>query len=252
MKNVLAVLVNYGDEQLNYLDIVLKELKSFQKYQITTLVVSNTPINNTHIDELILIEYLPNFNYLPILCREVIYNYKDQFDYYIFNENDHLIKEIHLDKFIKYNNILPENRIAGLIQYEVDNNGNKHYPAYHAGFEWDFDFIEEYGKLKFAHFSNVHQACFIITNLQLNNIGEKFKTTIGNSIYGIKERTNSDIYENCGMKKLICLSEFGDNLVHHLPNLYIGGENGRAKLGSDDIRMKQSINKLFENYINKI
>ena len=35
IKNILAVLVNYGTEQLNYLEQVVSELKSFKKYDVS-------------------------------------------------------------------------------------------------------------------------------------------------------------------------------------------------------------------------
>jgi hypothetical protein len=36
MKKILAVIVNYGDEQLNYLEQVVHELKSFKIYKNTS------------------------------------------------------------------------------------------------------------------------------------------------------------------------------------------------------------------------
>jgi GR25 family glycosyltransferase involved in LPS biosynthesis len=50
------------------------------------------------------------------------------------------------------------------------------------------------------------------------------------------------------MKKLICISEFKENIIHHLPNLYIDGLKGRNKnQSSDDNRMKSSIIKLLND-----
>jgi hypothetical protein len=57
------------------------------------------------------------------------------------------------------------------------------------------------------------------------------------------------------MKKLICISEFEDNLIHHLPNVYINGADGyvrndgsigrRQKQRSDDSRMQQALNRML-------
>ena len=38
---VLAVLVNYSNEQLEYLQQVVSRLKSFKKYEVTVMVNSN-------------------------------------------------------------------------------------------------------------------------------------------------------------------------------------------------------------------
>ena len=60
-------------------------------------------------------------------------------------------------------------------------------------------------------------------------------------------KTNTDIYQHAGMKKLICISEFEQNLIHHLPNLYVHGDKGRAKLNSDENRMQNALKRLL-NY----
>ena len=48
---VLAVLVNYGDEQLSYLEYVVRELNSFKKYNVTVVVNSNIPLDIVGIDK---------------------------------------------------------------------------------------------------------------------------------------------------------------------------------------------------------
>lgn len=256
--NILAVLVNYGDEQLNYLQEVVTELKSFEKYNVTVVVNSNISLDSIEgIDHTNVIE-LKNYQYLPMTCRQVIDQHSKDFDYFIFSENDHLWKEYHVDKFIEYSNILPPNRIPGLIQYEEDETG-KYYPAYHAHYDWDYNSVEEYDGKKFAHFTNVHQASFIISKEQLEAIKREFDFSqyLGRDHYSLKCKTNTDIYLYCGMKKVICISEFKDNLIHHLPNVYINGADGyvnddgtigrRAKQRSDDDRMQNALKILLGN-----
>ena len=66
---------------------------------------------------LILFE-LDDYQLLPLTCKQVLWHYRNDFDIFLFGENDHLFKEHHIDKYLEYTSILPENRIAGLIQYE--------------------------------------------------------------------------------------------------------------------------------------
>jgi hypothetical protein len=246
MKKILAVLVNYGEEQLNYLQQVVTELKSFQKYNVTVIVNSNIPLNQINgIDNLNVIK-LNDYQLLPLTCRKVIWEHRNNFDIFMFGENDHLFKEHHVDKYLEYNKILPKDRITGLIQYE-ENEIGKYYPAYHAHYKWDNNSVEEYGNKKFAHFTNIHQATFILTKEQLLDIGKKhdFTKFFGSSQYSVKCKVNTDIYQFCDMKKLICISEFEDNLIHHLPNIYINGENGRSKLGHNHTHMLNSIKEIL-------
>jgi len=255
MVKLLVVLVNYGSEQINFLYKVVDELRTFSKYDVTIVVNSNIELDIEGVDHVNVIE-LDITNYFPMTCRQVIDLEADNFDYFIFSENDHLWKEHHVDKFIEYEGILPENRIAGLIQYEEDHTG-KYYPAYHAHYDWDYNSVEEYNGKKFAHFTNVHQACFIISKSRLSKIKESkdFSQFFGNDQYSLKCKTNTDIYLHSGMKKLICISEFDKNLIHHLPNHYINGADGyrkddgtigrRAKQRSDDDRMQNALKKLL-------
>ena len=116
---------------------------------------------------------------------------------------------------------------------------------------------KEYNGKKFAHFTNLHQATFILTKDQLHTIGAKFDFTqfFGPSGYSEKCKVNTDIYQFGDWKKVICISDFEDNLIHHLPNAYIEGSYGyhysdgtigkRAKQRSEESRMKKALNKLL-------
>ena len=242
---VLAVLVNYGSEQLDYLQQVVSEFTSFKKYDVSVIVNSNIPIDIEGVDQVNVIE-LEDYQLLPITCRQVLLDHKDYFHIFIYGENDHLFKEHHIDNYIKYANIIPDDRITGLIQYEENNTG-KHYPAYHAHYDWEYGSVEEYGGKKFAHFTNIHQATFMLTKQQLNKICNLYDFTqfFGESHYSVKCKTNTDIYQFCRMKKMICISDFEDNLIHHLPNIYIQGEKGRDSLGSSDNKMKRALEKML-------
>ena len=271
-KRILAVLVNYGHEQLNYLEKVVNSLNSFKKYDITIVVHSNILLHDINgIDKVTLFEKptgirtlndflirhklskkwsgrLFDFNMLPMTCRKVIDEEAMNFDYFLFSENDHLWHEHHIDRFIFYESILPKNRIAGVLQYEINESG-RFYPGYHGRFDWDFNSVEKHGGLLFAHFTNVHQASFLISQKQLLSIKEKhdFSNFLSTDHYGLKPKANTDIYQYCGMKKLICISEFELNLVQHLPNVYINGTQGRDKLRAEEIRMQNSLDRLL-NY----
>ena len=271
-KKLLAVLANYGTEQLNYLEIVVKNLKSFKKYDVRVVVHSNVLLEGIEgIDEVTLFEKptgirslndflvkkkwgkkwsgrLFSFELLPMTCRKKIDEEAMNYDYFLFSENDHLWLEHHIDKFIYYESILPENRIAGLMQYEISDEG-RFYPAYHGDYDWDYSAVESYGNLLFAHFTNIHQASFLISQKQLLRIKEKhdFSNFLSTDHYRLMPKTNTDIYQYAGMKKLICISEFEQSLIHHLPNLYIRGDKGREELHSNEKRMQIALKRMFNN-----
>ncbi|PNQ72108.1 hypothetical protein C1T31_13470 [Hanstruepera neustonica] len=270
MNRVLAVLVNYGDEQLDYLAQVVAQLKAFEHYDVTVIVNSNVALDITGIDRVQIFE-LDNYQYLPLTCRQTLWDNRDAYDIFIYGENDHLFLEQHVDKHLEYTRILPKNRIAGLIQYEESPEG-RFYPGYHIPFEWDYRSVKRYGGKTFAHFNNIHQASFILTQAQLLRIGKrldfvalapdkrynivqkafrKFLKLLGVRVpvygnYSLKCKVNTDIFQYAGLKKLICISEFEANLIHHLPNLYISGTAGRQQLGSSESRMQEAIQRLMK------
>lgn len=244
-KSILAVLVNYGEEQLTFLQEVIDGLRSFTEYDVSIIVHSNIELLTITGTDVVHVIELNDYQLLPLTCKTSIWNHKDDFDIFIFGENDHLFRECHVDRYLEYVDILPVDRIAGLIQYEENETG-KYYPAYHGSYEWDYDNVEVYGDKKFAHFSNLHQATFILTKDQISKIGEQYDFTqfFGQSHYSVKCRVNTDIFQFCGMKKMICISDFEDNLIHHLPNIYINGDAGRAQLGHGNEKMQEAINRL--------
>lgn len=261
---VLVVIVNFNFEQVYYLREMVDELKSFKKYDVHIIVHSNVHIEDINFDEIKIFK-LPDFQLLPLTCRSTIWQNREDYDLFIFSENDHLILEHHLDKHLEYEMILPDKYITGLIQYE-EKNGEIYYPGYHDYFDWDYSSLVEFEGKKFAHFSNVHQASFILTKKQLSDVSKLFDFTdlvdeklnlLKNCLrririlfglpvevlnkYSVKCKVNTDVFLFGGKRKLICITDFEENLIHHLPNLYIDGKSGRKKLRSDSERMNEAI-----------
>lgn len=248
-KSILVSIVNYGNEQLKYLQKVIDSINSFKKYNTTIIVTTNVTLDPIikGIDKINYVDNLSNWQLLPLVSRRMISSHVNDFDYYIYTENDHLWLERHVDNYIKYEGILPENYISGLIQYEYDETG-RYYPGHHASYDWDYNSVEEFDRLKFAHFTNHHQASFLISNKKLKEISNKFDLNnfYSSDQYSLKCKVNTEIYKWSGYKKVICVSEFDDNLIHHLPNVYINGDLGRrSNQRSNDFKMINSLNKLL-------
>lgn len=264
---ILAVIVNYGEEQLSYLKQMVVSLKNFKNYEVSIIVNSNITFNIKGVDKVELFELEDNRN-LPLTCRKTIWENRDNYDLFFYSENDLSIKEDHFDRFLIYTNILPKNRIAGLIRYEEDQ-GKKVYPDYHAEFDWDYKSVEKYGDKTFSHFTNLHQASFILTKDQLMRVGRRFKfwSLVKDKIpltYRVKEKVRhwlslktkkyyiydvickvcTDIYKHGGMKKVICISEFEDSLIHHMSDVYANGLKGKNMSIAHDELMTMALKKM--------
>ena len=235
MKKVLVVIVNYGNSQVHFLDKVVESFKSFKNYDLDIVIHSNIPLEYEGV-EVIVKDHMNDWNTFPWETRKTIYDRKDDYDLYLYTENDHLYKESHLDSFLEVTDILPENRIAGFMQYEEfpEDKMGYLYPAYHASYEWDIKSVEKYDNTIFAHFNCEHHAGYLLTKKHLDKVISKMgKDFLVDKNRGIRQpgkpgydsnkvRCCTDVYTHAGMKKVIPISRFDDFLIHHLPNKYKG------------------------------
>ncbi|MUP44171.1 hypothetical protein E0K83_00240 [Gramella sp. BOM4] len=264
---VLAVIVNYGTEQLSFLNQMVSALNEFGKYDIDIIVHSNEALDINGVKE-VKVFGLDDYRYLPATCRKTISENKDLYDLYFYSENDLLIREKHFDNFLSYSKILPSNRIPGLIRFEL-KNGQKIFPDYHGNFDWQYNSVEKYNGKVFAHFTNLHQASFLLTNRQLNKVVNKFDfgklvedripirykikrkirywlglKTKKYYIYDVLCKTCTDIYQYGGLKKVICISEFDENMIHHISDIYAKGDKGKYLVMADEKIMNNALDQL--------
>ena len=68
---ILAVLVNYGTEQIGYLNQVVSGLKSFKEHDVSIIINSNVDIEigGVTVNKI----HLNNYQYLPLTSRETIW-----------------------------------------------------------------------------------------------------------------------------------------------------------------------------------
>ena len=250
---ILAVIVNFGESQLQYLDKVVAEFESFKDFEVDIIIHSNIELqifeqqyNNVKVN---VIDDLDDYEKLPFTTRKTIYDNRDNYDFFIYNENDHLFKESHIKSFIDIQKSLPENYIAGHMQYEEYDEGY-FYPAYHAHYTWDYSSVQKFGDYIVAEFTNKHQASFLLNKEQLHFVISKIDFLNDNirDGYNIKPRAGTTPYTSAGLKKVIPISHFKDFMLHHLPNKYrdhIGIYE--RQMGKFDDTMQRDI-KLLERY----
>ena len=252
MKKILVTIVNYGTDQLQYLEQVVKEFGSFdkEKYSVDICVHSNIilPEQFTQYNlKTVIVDNLDDYDKLPFTTRQTIYDNRNDYDLFIYNENDHLITQNNVDSFLKVTEILPKDYIAGNIQYE--SYPEYFYPGYHAHYGWKKDSVFKIGEYVFAEFTNKHQGSFILTKEQLTQAISKLDflhDVIRDSGYNMKPRAGTDVYTHAGFKKVICISHFNDFLIWHLPNKYRDHKGDyETQMGRFDNIMQQNIKELL-------
>ncbi len=204
---------NFGDTQLDCLEKVIREFNSYKKHDVDIKVFTTVPLQVNHI---LFPESITTS--LPFQCRQEMAADLENYDIFIFNENDHLITEDNIDCFIDVSKELKENQLCGFIQYE-EIYGVKvlvHNPYY--GNLVD----KSYNDFFTCH--NNHQGCWILLKEDLRKIinSGNFLVDPHDGPYGILEQGASDPYTSCGMEKVfpLDLESLKRLMIKHLPVKY--------------------------------
>jgi|688.fasta_scaffold370675_2 hypothetical protein len=204
---------NYGVSQLDHLHTVIAEFKKYKKYEVDIKVFTTVPVEENHI---LYPESITTS--LPFMCREEMVNDINNYDLFIYNENDHLITENNIDCFLEVSKDLKPNQVCGFIQYE-EIYGAKilvHNPYYGTliGKKYDNLFT----------CTNNHQGCWILLKKDLIEVVKSgnFLVDPHYGTYGMLEQGASDPYTSCGMEKVFPLDLLSLErlMIKHLPVKY--------------------------------
>ena len=253
---VLAVIVNYGNKQLEYLKRIIQEYDNFRKYKVKVILISTEHINGLKYKNLEIKQEIFDASlgyWLAHKHKKFIAENKDKFDIFVYSENDMLITEENIDVFAKHSkNLSKINLVPAFLRYETNNGKDKcliDLHPNHAANRIPFYFAMKHiisllpektalalglhpiirknnirvnGK-KYFEVQNLHQGSYVLTKSQL-------KTVLGSGNYfnekknyaGIREGAASNVYANCGITKVISQEDLENSLIHHLPEKYVG------------------------------
>jgi SAM-dependent methyltransferase len=180
---------------------------------------------------------------LPFKHKEILAERVDDYDLFIYSEDDTLLSERNVQAFLDASAVLPGPMIPGFFRYEMDPRGRRFYTTAHGAFHWDPSSVQTYGDRTFAYFTNQHSACYILTRAQLKRAIDSGHYLAGphKGRYQIQESAATDVYTRCGLKKMICISHFEDFTLPHLPNAYLGA------LGAESSEIERQIQFLRTN-----
>jgi len=220
---ILAAIANYGTKNQQYLDKLIDEYRSMS-FDIDIVVLSDIPKDLGRDIEVKVGLPARNPWSLPFAHKKIFAERMKDYDLFIYSEDDTLIKQRNIEAFLKVTEVLPEDKIEGFLRYEEDSAGKLYCPAVHAYFHWVPDSVKSVGEYKFAHFTNEHSACYILTQDQLKRAIASGGYLVGphEGRYDMLCTASTDPYTRCGFTKVICISHIQDFLLHHLPNKYLG------------------------------
>jgi SAM-dependent methyltransferase len=216
---ILVALASHGHKNDAYLARVIDEYRSMP-YQIHLVVLSNVPRSLGPGVEVVV--GLPDKNpwSLPFTHKRLFSERIDQYDLFIYAEDDILITQRNIEAFLRATTALPADVIAGFVHAEKDDSGSLYFDPVLSHFHWDPASVRSAGDYTFAFFTNEHSACFLLTREQLRRgIGSGgFLVPPHEGRYDMLCTAATDPYTQCGFRKMICVSHLEDFTVYHLPN----------------------------------
>jgi 2-polyprenyl-3-methyl-5-hydroxy-6-metoxy-1,4-benzoquinol methylase len=240
---VLVAIANHGTKNAAYLNKLLEEYRSMKKYKVDIVVLSNIPKDlGSDIEVIVGLPAKDPWS-LPFGHKSLFADRIQRYDLFIYSEDDTLITERNIDAFVRVTPLLPDRYIAGFIRHEIVPNGRKYYSTIHSGYHWDPDSVLKTGEYIFAHYTNEHSACFILTHEQLGKAIDSggFLLPPRTGRYDMLVTAATDPYTQCGMKKLVCVSHLEDFCLHHLPNAYCGEIGHDSELADREIERLMSL-----------
>jgi len=230
---VLVVIASYGNANDRYLFRILDEYRCMP-YSCDIVVLSNLE-KDLGADVTVMVG-LPNRNpwSLPFAHKRLFAERVNDYDLFIYSEDDMLIRENNVEAFLRATAILPEEKIAGFLRFEEISTGGKSYPDVHLGYHWDVQSVKTHGEYMHAFFTNEHAASYLLTRSQLQRAitSGGFLVEPHEGKYDLLCSAATDPYTQCRFEKVICVSHMSDFEIHHLPNKYVG----RLGLGEDQFR----------------
>lgn len=146
----------------------------------------------------------------------------ENYDLFIYSEDDVLITKRNIDAFLSKTKLLREDEIASFFLVETGADGKHYFPQVRQHYRWEPKSLRSRGGETFASFTNEHAACYLLTQGQLRRAMASggFLVKPHEGRHDLLCAAATDPYTQCGFKPLVCISRFEDFLVAHLPNKY--------------------------------
>lgn len=221
---ILVAIANHGTGNKRHLTRLIAEYRSMP-WHIDIVVLSDIPKSlSPDVEVRVGMPDRTNPWSLPFAHRNLFSERRHQYDLFIYSEDDTLVRECNIQAFLDATVLLAPNEIAGFMRSETDEAGNIHVSSMHSFFRWIPSQIMARGSEHFAKFSNDHAACYMLTRDQLAAVIDSggFLVPPHQDRYDMLCSAATDVYTQCNLNRLICISRFRDFLLPHLPNKYIG------------------------------
>jgi hypothetical protein len=219
---VLVVVACYGIKNLGFLKQIIDSYRRMD-FHVDITVVSEAP--KPLGGDVNVIVGLPTNNpwTLPFAHKKVFADHLEDYDLFIYTEDDIEIREDQVRAFLWLVPQLEPGEIPGYVRYETDEAGVRILTDIHGSFHWKAESVRQRGAHTIAELTNEHAGFYILTQDQLRRAitSGDFLRAPYEGRYGLPETAATDPYTCCGFRKVVCISAFDDFLIRHMSNLYV-------------------------------
>lgn len=266
-KRIFVAIPSYGDKQILYLQDMIDSfhdlcetgaqvtifLYTIEPYSIEKLSLLNARTKCYHPTGSLNIEVKINAPSLKLhfvdIHRRDFYKYIDDYDLFIFSEDDHHIRPTHVIAYLQETAKLKQrvgkdefsNYSIGFLRYERDQNAKERFTFDQHDYENSGIHSFDEPKLQRHYVRNQnmpHQGMFMATPEQLNLWKEKcqFDLIDPDNVEREEEKgtpswhrefvsslrlfVNDGIKQNCGVTQLFPVDTFEFFMIHHMPDKY--------------------------------
>lgn len=234
---ILIAIASYGTNNDVYLARLLAEYRRLH-HAVDVVVVSNIEKEVGASVEVVV--GLPTSDpwSLPFAHKTIFAQRLEDYDLFIYSEDDTLVTQENIDAFLWATSILEPDELAGFMRSEEGPDGALHYSTIHNHYHWDVHSACRRQGETFAHFTNEHSACYLLTRDQLRRAiaSGGFCVPPHQGRYDLLVSAATDPYTQCGFRKLVCVSRLREFTVRHLTNKYIGRTGVAASLVELQVR----------------
>lgn len=230
---VLVAIANHGTRNRERLERLLGEYRAMT-FDVDPVVLSDAPKDLGDDVEVRVGAPTGDPWSLPFAHRPLFADRADDYDLFVYSEDDTLLTQGHLEAFLDADALLPDDEVPGFLRYEVHPSGERSYSSIHSTYRWWPETAARRGGEVFASFSNHHSACYVLTRAQLRTAIDSggFLVPPHHGRYDMLVSAATDPYTQCGLTRRICVSRVDAFLVAHLSNAYLG----RLGIGEDEFR----------------
>jgi len=221
---LLVAIASYGEKNMHFLKQVIRNYQNMAM-AVDVVVVSEAPKdlgNGVRVQV-----GLPSKNpwSLPFAHKDILAKAVDSYDLFVYSEDDLGVSEANIKAFLRATAELKPDEIAGFLRYEVDQSGAWLLTEPWGHYHWKTESVRRRGAYTVAEFTNEHAGFYILTQTQLKRAiaSGGFLREPYTGRYSWPETAATDPYTSCGFRKVICISDIDDFLIHHMPNRYADG-----------------------------